>query len=322
MKYIDKNKKQYKEILKLIKQFDTIVVYRHEMPDFDASGTQNGLITWLRDSFPNKKIYAQGKDFYDFTPFLYPHINEVDVDTLGDFLSIVVDTGNTARIDNKSYSKGKKIVKFDHHPAVEQYGDVNVVNDELASCSELLVDFISFCGKNYPLSMLAAKYFYSGIVGDSGRFLYSSTSSHTFESAMTCINTGFDLSNDVYLKMYEKDISELEVQKYLLNNYKVSPKGVAYYILKEDELNRLNIRVEQGKKNLSMFSNIKGINIWMSVSEDVSTNEYRVSIRSKKVAINQVASKYRGGGHDQASGARLTSLEELDLLVKDLDDLL
>ena len=60
----------------------------------------------------------------------------------------------------------------------------------------------------------------------------------------------------------------------------------------------------------------------MSVSEDVSTNEYRVSIRSKKVAINQVASKYRGGGHDQASGARLTSLEELDLLVKDLDDLL
>ena len=322
MKYIEKNKKQYKEILKLIKQFDTIVVYRHEMPDFDASGTQNGLITWLRDSFPNKKIYAQGKDFYDFTPFLYPHINEVDVDTLGDFLSIVVDTGNTARIDNKSYSKGKKIVKFDHHPAVEQYGDVNVVNDELASCSELLVDFISFCGKNYPLSMLAAKYFYSGIVGDSGRFLYSSTSSHTFEAAMTCINTGFDLSNDVYLKMYEKDISELEVQKYLLNNYKVSPKGVAYYILKEDELNRLNIRVEQGKKNLSMFSNIKGINIWMSVSEDVSTNEYRVSIRSKKVAINQVASKYRGGGHDQASGARLTSLEELDLLVKDLDDLL
>ena len=68
MQYIKQNKKLYKEILKLIKQFNTIVVYRHEMPDFDASGTQNGLVTWLKDSFPNKKIYAQGKDFYDFTP--------------------------------------------------------------------------------------------------------------------------------------------------------------------------------------------------------------------------------------------------------------
>ena len=44
MQYIKQNKKSYKEILKLIKQFNTIVVYRHEMPDFDASGTQNGLV--------------------------------------------------------------------------------------------------------------------------------------------------------------------------------------------------------------------------------------------------------------------------------------
>ena len=67
MDYIKENASLYKKVLKLIKKYNTIVVYRHEMPDFDASGTQNGLVTWLKDSFPNKKIYAQGKDFYDFT---------------------------------------------------------------------------------------------------------------------------------------------------------------------------------------------------------------------------------------------------------------
>ena len=63
MNYIKENASLYKKVLKLIKKYNTIVVYRHEMPDFDASGTQNGLVTWLKDSFPNKKIYAQGKDF-------------------------------------------------------------------------------------------------------------------------------------------------------------------------------------------------------------------------------------------------------------------
>ncbi len=322
MNYLKEYKKEYKQILKLIKQFNTIVVYRHIMPDFDAAGTQNGLVTWLKDSFPNKKIYSQGKDFYDFTPFLYPHIDEVDVSTLGDFLAIVVDTGNGERIDNDSYKLGKKIIKFDHHPAVEQYGDINVVDDSLASCSELVVDFISYCGKNYPLSMLAGKYFYSGIVGDSGRFLYSSTNIHTFKMAELCLKTGFDLSSDVYLKMYEKDAYELEVQKYILNNYHISNKGVAYYVLKEDELKKMNLRVEQGKKYLSMLSNIKGIDIWLSISEDTSINEYRVSIRSKKVSINSVAEKYRGGGHAQASGAKLSSLDELDSLINDLEALL
>lgn len=315
-------KKIYKLILNKIKEYDTICVYRHEFPDFDASGTQNGLVTWLRDSFPQKKIYALGKDFIDFTPRLFPTNDIVNVDEIGDFLAIVVDTGDTKRIDDKSYAKAKEIIKFDHHPAVENYGKINIVRDELVSCSELVLDFIITNAKKYPLSPLAAKYFYTGIVGDSGRFLFASTSIHTFECAAYCISKGIDINNDVYQVMYEKDIKDLEIQKYLLNNYTVSEHGVAYYVLKKAQLDELGLRVEQAKNHINLFSNIKGIGIWVSVSEDTEKNEFRVSIRSKKVAINKVASKYHGGGHDQASGAKLASLEELPLLIKDLDDLL
>ena len=322
MEIIKKNIKLYKEVLKKIKQYSTIVVYRHTCPDFDASGTQNGLVTWLKDSFPNKKIYMQGKDFYDFTPRLFPAIEEVDETTLGDFLSIVVDTGNTARIDNQNFSLGKEIIKFDHHPAVENYGQINIVNDELASCAELVLDFVYWCKKKYPLSMLACKYFYIGIVGDSGRFLFSSTSMHTFESASVCLDSGFNLQKDVYLPMYEKDPKDLEIQKFILNNYHLSPKGVAYYIFTKDDLTKFSLRPENGKNHMSLFSNIKGINIWVSISEDVSENVYRVSFRSKEIAINKVAVKYRGGGHAQASGGKLLSLDEVEQMIKDLDDLI
>ena len=247
MNCIKENIKKYKEILNLIKKYDTIVVYRHTFPDFDASGTQNGLVTWLKDSFPTKKIYSVGKDFIDFVPQLFPKNDVVDVSSLGTHLSIVCDTGNTARIDGETYNLGEKIVKFDHHPDVEQYANVSIVNDELASCAELVLDFISYFGKKYPLSKLAAKYFYAGIVGDSGRFMFGSTNIHTFEAAMECLKTGLNFNRDVYRPMYEKQISDLEIQKYLLNNYKVSEKGVAYYALNDDELKKLGIRVEQAK---------------------------------------------------------------------------
>ena len=322
MQIIKKNIKKYKEILNLIKKYDTIVVYRHQSPDFDAAGTQNGLVTWLKDSFPNKKVYSLGKNFIDFVPQLYPANDEVDVTTLQKFLTIVCDTGNTPRIDGDTYKLGDKIVKFDHHPDVDQYADVSIVNDELASCAELVLDFVTYFKKKYPLSLLAAKYFYSGIVGDSGRFMFGSTSSHTFEAAVECIKTGLNFSRDVYRPMYEKTVNDLNVQKYLLNNYKVSEHGVAYYALSDEQLKEIGIRCEQAKIHMSMFSNIKGIEIWVAVAENVEEGEWRVSIRSKGIAINGIAAKYGGGGHDQASGAKLKSIEELDSLIKDLDDLL
>lgn len=317
---IKEYKKIYKEILKKIKEYQTIVVYRHQSPDFDASGTQNGLATWLKDSFPNKEIITLGKDFYDFTPSLYPHIDEVDVSNKK-FLAIIVDTGNSARIDNDSFKKADFKIKFDHHPAVEDYADIAIVNEHLASCSELVLDFVSAFEKKYPLSPLAAKYFYAGIVGDSGRFLYSDVNSHTFEMALICINKGIDINNDVYLPMYEKNISNLTVTKYILNHYTLSSKGVAYYALTQKDLDELNIRCDQAKNFMSIFSNIKGINIWVSISENTEKNEFRVSIRSKKIAIDGVATQFGGGGHAQASGAKLKTLDELPNLIAALDNL-
>ena len=52
--------KEYKKVLKAIKKYDTIVILRHEVPDFDASGSQFGLKTWIEDNFKNKKVYAFG----------------------------------------------------------------------------------------------------------------------------------------------------------------------------------------------------------------------------------------------------------------------
>lgn len=318
---IKKNKKSYKQVLSMIKKYDKIVIFRHEMPDYDALGTQMGLATWLKENFKEKEIHVTGQNHVCFTPRLYPYMEEMEdawFDS-NDFLAIVVDTGNTARISDKRYQKAKNIIKIDHHPNKEPYGDIVIVNDELASCAELVANMLVFFNKK--LSKEAAHYFYSGIAGDSGRFLYNSTSAHTFAIAQILIETGFNLSKDVYQKMYQKNIDDLKVTAYVLNDFKVSKGGVAYYILPSDIQEKLKITTERGKENVNLFANIEGINAWCSITEDPKEGLWRVSIRSKEKPINGVAQMFEGGGHDQASGCKLHDIKDLNKLIEELDKL-
>lgn len=318
---IKKNKESYKQVLSMIKKYDKIVIFRHEMPDYDALGTQMGLATWLKENFKEKEIHVTGQNHVCFTPRLYPYMEEMEDAWFdnNEFLAIVVDTGNTARISDKRYQKAKNIIKIDHHPNKEPYGDIVIVNDELASCAELVANMLVYVNKK--LSKEAAHYFYSGIAGDSGRFLYNSTSAHTFAIAQILIETGFNLSKDVYQKMYQKNIDDLKVTAYVLNDFKVSKGGVAYYVLPSDIQEKLKITTERGKENVNLFANIEGINAWCSITEDPKEGLWRVSIRSKETPINGVAQMFEGGGHDQASGCKLHDIKDLPKLIEELDKL-
>ena len=73
----------------------------------------------------------------------------------------------------------------------------------------------------------AAYYLYSGLVGDNGRFQYSSTSQRSFEIAAQLIHTGIDFT-DIYEKMYTKNLEDIKILKYLYNHYQISKHGVIY----------------------------------------------------------------------------------------------
>lgn len=312
----------YRQIYKVIKKFERIAVFAHESPDFDALGTQLGLSTWLKDNFPEKDIRAVGQDHVSFTPRLYPPLDVVD-DVWFDrpFLALIVDTGNANRVADKRFTKATFKVKIDHHPAVEQYGNLNLVNTGMAAASELIANMVlNFPGK-HKVTKLAASYLYAGIAGDSGRFQYSSTTGHTFAIAQVLVNTGLDLSRDVYQKMYQRSLDDLYVTAYILGHFETSKNGIAYYVLSQEVQDKLKITVERGKENVNLFANIDGINAWCAITEDTAQQKWRVSIRSKEKAINDVASKFGGGGHAQASGASIKNLEELPKLIEALDQL-
>ena len=318
-----KFKPQILGIEKAIKKYNKIAIFRHVMPDFDALGTQMGLYNFIKDNFPGKDVKVLGDNHVTFTPRLFPEMDRIGDSWFNEpFLAIIVDVSNKSRIADPRFQKADFIIKIDHHPNVEDFANINVVDTTMAAASELLVSILlNFKGK-YVLGKESATNFYVGIAGDSGRFQYSSTSAHTFAVASELIAAKITL-NEIYAKMYVKQIDDLAVTAYILNNYKISPRGVAYYVLDTKIQNELKITTERGKENVNLFSNITGINIWCSITQDDDPKDpcWRISIRSRDYVINGVATEFGGGGHAQASGARIDSLDELPKFIAALDAL-
>lgn len=296
-----------------IEEFNQLIIYRHVNPDLDAFGSQLGLYWTLKETFPQKNIVLAGDMNSDLLD-LYPTFDVGNIQK-GLTLGIVLDTANRERIDG-DISICDKILKIDHHIVVDSYGDVNIEKEEASSCSEIVTLLLKEERVRLPLE--AANALYLGIIGDSNRFLYSSTSSSTFVAAAYLLDAGIHIEK-LYQKLYMKNHIDLEVTKFIYNHYQYDDQ-VAWYYLSSEDLNQLHISRDQGSQYVNTLANYEEFKIWMAITQNDKDHNYRVSIRSRDVAINEIANEFRGGGHAFASGATLESLDELKKLVGKLKE--
>lgn len=303
------------ELLKRIQNYTQILVYRHVNPDLDAFGSQFGLCHLLKENFPDKKVIAMG-DFSSSARSLFPY-EETDEYSSVDSLGIVVDTANRERVDG-DLSLVQEVIKIDHHLIVDQFGDLNIVDEKASSCAQVLTSLYHEEENHLSLSKEAATCLYIGIVGDSNRFLYRNTDERTFQAASLLVRHGIDLE-EIYKYMYVRPERDLQVTKFILNNYKCEDH-VAYYILRDEDLKMLGISREEGSNYVNTLANIEEFKIWVAITENTKDHNVRVSIRSREVPINTVANAFHGGGHALASGATLSSFDELPALLNSLSD--
>ncbi|HHT66717.1 MAG TPA: bifunctional oligoribonuclease/PAP phosphatase NrnA [Erysipelotrichaceae bacterium] len=321
IEYLAPFKKDISRFLKAVKNYDRIAVFRHATPDYDALGSQFGLATWLKDNFPNKDVCVLGDNHVTYTNRVYPKTDKIDEDWFKTpFLAIILDVANLARISDPRYKNAEFIIKIDHHPEIEKFGDISIVNVKACATAEMITNMLLSLKGHYVLSKKAASYLYSAIAGDSGRFQYSSTSQVTFITAAYLLEIGIDIT-EIYQTMYLRQIDDLKIMGYIIDNFKTTKNGVAYYLLPDKVLKELNITTERGKENVNLFSNIEGIEAWCSITEDIKDNCWRISLRSKEKPINELAARWGGGGHALASGARLNNISELDKFIGELEAL-
>lgn len=306
------------QILNAIKKYNKIIIHRHVRPDPDAYGSQGGLAEILRTSFPEKKIYKVGKDEKTLE-YLF-HLDQIPDEEFKDALVIVTDTANAERICDQRYKLGKMLIKIDHHPNDEPFGDIVWVDTNASSCSEMIFELFQF-GKEQGLKLSneGARLLFAGIVADTGRFLFPSTTEKTFEIASELIKYDFSRSK-LYDQMYEIPLNVVKLQGYILNHFQMSEKGVAYISLNKEILKQYDARPADASLLVNAIRDVAGVVAWVFFIEE--DEQIRVRLRSKGPVINGVAKKYGGGGHPLAAGATIYSWDEVDDVLKDLNELL
>lgn len=304
------------KILETIKQYETIIVHRHVRPDPDAYGSQGGLVEILKESFPAKKVYAVGLE--------EPSLNYMRrLDTIEDevykgALVIVCDTANAERICDKRYTLGDKLIKIDHHPNEDPYGDLLWVDTSASSCSEMIYEFYLF-GKDKGLKMSdeSARLLFGGIVGDTGRFLFPSTTEKTFLYAGELIHYNFSRT-ELFDKMYELNPNIIKLNGYILQNFELQENGVGSVILSKKLLDEFDANPPEASLLVGTLGDVRGIKAWVFFIEE--KDQIRVRLRSKGPVINGVAKKFNGGGHPLAAGASIYSWNEVDDVLKELSE--
>ena len=98
-----KNYDLMRAILDKIKEYDTIMLFRHIRPDGDCVGATKGMKDILTASFPDKKVYIIDSQHADYLAFLGEDDAEVDDSVYEGALAIVLDTANLDRVSNKKY---------------------------------------------------------------------------------------------------------------------------------------------------------------------------------------------------------------------------
>lgn len=308
-----------KQILEKIKEYDKIIIFRHFRPDGDAIGSTMGLREILRASFPEKTVLVLNADMSDYLAFLGGEDAPIADEEYADALAIIVDTGTADRASNKKFTLCREVVKIDHHIDDKPYGDISWVEDFRSSSCEMIVKFYDTFRDELKITKEAAHYLYCGMVTDSGRFRFRSVSGETLRLAGILLDVGVDIDT-LYAQLYLKDFDSLKLESYVYEKMQMTESGVAYIYVDRAMQERFGLTQEEASAVVSHLENIRGSLIWIAFIDN-KDGSIRVRLRSRFVTVNELASKYHGGGHDCASGATCYSPEEMQALIADAEAL-
>jgi len=304
----------FKKIYRKIRLYDEIVIVRHIGPDPDAISSQIALRDSILETFPNKKVYATGSGVHKFK--YIGDLDKIDETKLINPLLIVVDLPNISRIDGANISLYKEVIKIDHHPMEDKMGELEIVNTRASSAAEIIAELI--LNTKLKLTKKVAQNLFVGIVSDSNRFLLST--SKTLRIVAELIEKGHLNIKDVYPNLYQRPLSEVRFQAFLAQSLTVTENGLAYVKIGTEDIEKYQVDSSTASNMINDFNYINGIYVWTFVTYNAKNKQYKVNIRSRGPVINEIAGKYNGGGHKLASGVRTESNEDIDSLLKDLDN--
>lgn len=304
----------YKKIYKTIKNYDEIVIARHIGVDPDALSSQLALRDSILLTFPEKKVYVVGNGS---TKFHYIGRLDKNEEFPNNALLIVLDTPDKKRIDGAIPENFVESIKIDHHPYIETFATTELIDDTASSTCQMIMELLF--ETKLKMDYEIARKLYIGLICDTNRFSFRNSTPKTFFLVAKLLEQyPLDIET-IYQQIYTRPLTEFRLQGYISLNMTVTEYGVAYIKLTEDILNKFKTDAGAAGNIVNNFNYVDEFLVWLTISEDIKNEIIKVNIRSRGPEINRIAEKFNGGGHMYAAGARVQSMDEVDLLIDELD---
>ena len=293
-----------------------ITLYRHERPDCDAQGSQFGLKNWIEENFPGKQVHALGTGIC--TQGSWPASDTADDEMIRNSLAIVLDTANTERIDDRRALMAKEIIKIDHHPDHDPYGDARFVYPEAAATCQILTEWFS-SETDLVLSEKTAKYLYSGLLTDTLCFRTSNTTAATLQAAAVLTQKGINIP-EINRELFDSSLEEFRFETYVRSAAEIIDDKAAILVLHKEDLDAHHMPASEARNYIDQLGHIREIQVWAIFTETERDGRtvFDGSLRSKYAAVNEIAAEYNGGGHRNAAGVKNLTPAQLDKIIAKL----
>lgn len=317
----DSTHKQLLRLKELIQEQDEFTLGTHIQPDGDAIGSLLGFYLLLQKMGKKVDLAGNGNSpippQYSFLPNIEV-VKDAEKNTpLKPNNFIALDCATSSRLGKllDFAKKAKTVINIDHHPENENFGDINLVDVDAPSCSELIFRLSE--DLNQELNSRIATSLYVGLVTDTGRFQYSNTNRRAFDMADKLLK--YQVSpNQVFQEVYES--YSFEIMKLagmmLAQAQLVSDLNLVYSTVTQNDLKETRARVEETENLIDSLRGIKKAKI-AALFKETPNGHTKVSLRSKgDIDVEKVARRFGGGGHVNASGYEVEN--GLEQAIKDL----
>lgn len=301
-------KQKIKEIAKEIKRSNNIALFHHVNPDGDTLSSSYGLLRALKTKFPNKNIKwvadikSIGRDFGYIVENFDDAISGEEINK--DWTVIIGDNAVEERIFGSEYYKngGTKIC-FDHHQnEINFEHDLYWQQSDLGASSVQAYLIAKELKVNFDSKTAISLIF--GILTDTFNFTYSLNDTRPVDAASDLMKSiDKDDMDEMYKNLRKRTLKDIQFQAFALSNFETK-NGVAFLKIKDTDLKKLKLEVNDASR-VNLIGNIEGYDVWMFLIEDKKEKQIRVSLRSLSLPVNEVASKFGGGGHIRASGIKI-----------------
>lgn len=289
-----------------VKSAKTIGISGHIRPDGDCVGACMAMYLYLSKLYPEKRVdvfleqpsevFACIKDFDRIRTDFVTDVERYDV-------FIALDAGKERLgMAETFFDNAKKTVNIDHHISNSGCAQINYIDAQASSASELVYDVM----EEEDLDMEIAKAIYIGIIHDTGVLKYSNTSPKTLMTTAKLIGFDFDFSDLIEKTFYEKTyVQTLLLGRALLESIQFMEGKCIVSSIEKKTLDFYQADSKDLEGIVSQMNQTKGVECTIFMYQ-TGMNQYKVSLRSKgNVNVAEVAAFFGGGGHARAAGCTM-----------------